>query len=187
MDQVLKYRTYYKTTGGGVTISGGEPFTQPQFLLEILRECKSRGLRTALDTSGYTNIKTAEEVLQYVDLLLLDMKAYYPTSYKKLTGVDIQPTLDFLELSRKMKIPTWIRYVLVPNLTDNINEIADLAKFLHNFDNIEKIDVLPFHNEGEHKWEQRGLEYQLTETQPPTEALLAEVKNIFLRASAPRT
>ena len=182
MEQILKYRTYYKTTGGGVTISGGEPFTQPTFLAEILKSCKNRGIHTALDTSGYTShlaVEEIKEILEHVDLLLLDMKAYYPKNYKKLTGVEIGSTLDFLELSRKMEIPTWIRYVLVPGLTDNIEEIRDLAKFLHGYENVKKIDVLPFHKEGEVKWEKKGIPYLLKDTKPPDSKLLEVVRDII--------
>ena len=179
MEEVLKYRNYFKASGGGVTISGGEPFSQPEFLTEILKACKHNGISTAIDTSGYTSPCNAKEAFKYTDLLLLDMKAYYPENYKHITGVTIDKALATLELAKQLNLPAWIRYVLVPGLTDNKDELKDLAEFLRGFDNIKKIDVLPFHKEGEYKWYSRGIPYELADTQPPTRELVAEVKGIL--------
>ncbi|MCL2286542.1 MAG: pyruvate formate-lyase-activating protein [Firmicutes bacterium] len=179
VEEVLKYRTFYKVSGGGITISGGEPFLQAQFLTEILKACKLHGINTAIDTSGYASLGSAKKAFKYTDLLLLDIKGYYPENYKSITGVAIDKTLAMLELAKELNLPTWIRYVLVPGLTDNKDELKDLADFLRSFDNIENIDVLPFHKEGEYKWHSRSLPYELADTPPPTRELLAEVKKIF--------
>lgn len=179
LEEVLKYRNYYKTSGGGVTISGGEPFMQVGFLKEILKACKAHGIHTAIDTSGYANIETATDVLQYTDLLLLDIKAGNPETYKHVTGVAIDKTLAVLALSHKLNVPTWIRYVLVPGLTDDMNDMKNLVEFLHTFSNIQKIDVLPFHKEGEYKWMNRGIPYELTDTLPPSPEQILEAKKIL--------
>jgi len=179
IDEVLKYKKYYKASGGGVTISGGEPFMQAEFLTEILKACKHHGIHTAIDTSGYTSIDNAIKALQYTDLLLLDIKAYNPETYKKVTGVNIDKTLEVLKLSQALNIPTWIRYVLVPGLTDNIDELKDFAKFLNSYCNIVKIDVLPFHKEGEYKWQGRNIAYELADTPPATLQMVEAAKTIF--------
>ena len=179
MAEVMRYKIYYQTSGGGVTISGGEPFMQPEFLTEILKECKTRGIHTAIDTSGYANLPDVNEALQYTDLLLLDIKAYDKENYKKVTGVEIDRTLAVLELSKERGIPIWVRYVLVPGLTDNMGEIINLAEFLRGYDNIKKIDVLPFHKNGEHKWEKRKLNYELGSTPPPSPEIVKLVKELL--------
>jgi len=180
MNEVLKYKNYYKASGGGATISGGEPFMQAEFLTEILKACKHHGIHTAIDTSGYTSPANAKKALQYTDLLLLDIKAYNPETYKKVTGVDIDKTLDVLQLSQALNIPTWIRYVLVPGLTDDMDEIKCLAEFLKGYSNVEKIDVLPFHKEGEYKWQDRNIPYELTDAPPATPEMVEAVKKIFM-------
>jgi len=179
MDEVLKYKTYYNASGGGVTVSGGEPFMQAEFLTETLKSCKQHGIHTAIDTSGYTTLDNAKKALQYTDLLLLDIKTYNPETYKKVTGVDIDRTLDVLHLSQALNIPTWVRYVLVPGLTDNMDEIKNLAEFLKSYSNVEKVDVLPFHKEGEYKWKSRNIPYELTDTPPPTPEMVEEAARIF--------
>ena len=179
MDEVLKYKIYYDASGGGVTISGGEPFMQAEFLTAILKACKHYGIHTAIDTSGYASLADAEKALQYTDLLLLDIKAYSPETYKRLTGVNIDRTLDMLRLSQALNIPTWVRYVLVPGLTDDTDELINLAKFLKDYSNIEKVDILPFHKEGEYKWQGRNIPYELTETLPATPEMVKAAKKIF--------
>lgn len=178
MGEVLKYKNYYKKTGG-ITISGGEPFTQPEFLTNILKTCKANGVHTAVDTSGYGNMEHIKEAFKYTDLLLLDIKAFDPTTYRDVTGVSIDRTLQTLKIAREMGVKTWIRYVLVPGLTDNLVEIADLAAFLRDYDNIEKTVVLPFHKSGEHKWEENKIPYKLADTQAPSLELLEEVRRIL--------
>ena len=179
MDEILKYKSYYKTSGGGVTVSGGEPFIQAAFLTEILKACKAHGIPTALDTSGYANIDAARGALKYTDLLLLDVKAFNPETYRNVTGVEIDKTLGILNLSREMGIPTWVRYVLVPGLTDDMDEIRDLSAFLKGYDNVKKIEVLPFHKAGEHKWEEFNIPYELGDTPPPAADDIALAKSIL--------
>jgi len=179
VDEVLKYRSFYKFSGGGVTFSGGEPLMQPEFLAEALKACRARGIHTAVDTSGFANAEAVREVLKHTDLLLLDIKSYNPRVYKKVTGVSIDKTLEFLQISQEMRVPTWIRYVLVPGLTDGFADMRNLAEFLRGFDNIEKIEVLPFHKQGEYKWKTHNVPYELADTGPPSKELLDAAKEIL--------
>lgn len=180
MLEIQKYRSYMQFSGGGVTISGGEPLMQPKFVGEIFRRCQELKIHTALDTSGYTNLDTAiKYVLDYVDLVLLDIKSFLPKTARKVTGVSIYPTIDFANYLKQINKPTWVRFVLVPDLTDNINNLEGLAKFIATLDNVKKVEILPFHKMGEYKWESLGYEYQLKNTEPPSLENIQNVQNIF--------
>ncbi|MCL2843361.1 MAG: pyruvate formate-lyase-activating protein [Oscillospiraceae bacterium] len=167
-----KYQSYLRFSGGGVTITGGDPFSQPKFLMELLRACKHADFHVCLDTAGFTPADTVQAALAYTDLLLLDVKSYNPTVYQELTGVALAPTLETLRLAQEMGVPTWVRFVLVPGVTDDEDDIRALAGFLRGFSVIEKVEVLPFHKLGEFKWAELGLTYELANTPPPTEAEL---------------
>jgi pyruvate formate lyase activating enzyme len=152
---------------------------QPEFVREIFKECHALKIHTVLDTSGYVNLEAAKPVLEYTDLVLLDIKSFDPTIYKKLTNVSLEPTLKFAQYLNEIKKPTWIRFVLVPDLTDPIGNVEGLANFIAPFKNVEKVEVLPFHKMGEYKWEQLGYDYQLKNTEPPTPELIEAVVKIF--------
>ena len=177
--EILKYEAYYKFSGGGVTISGGEPLNQPDFLAELLKACHAHGLHTAIDTSGFTTKNVAEKILPHVDLLLLDIKSYNKDTYKNVTGVSLDNTLDFLRAASRYKVTTWIRFVLVPGLTDNKRDMKEMAEFLQAFDNVEEIHVLPFHKNGEYKWENVQIPYELGDTRVPTQEEIAEAEAIL--------
>ena len=188
VDEILadirKYKSYIKFSGGGVTATGGEPLMQPDFLAALLAACRACGIHTTLDTSGYAPVEAAAKALAHTDLLLLDIKSINPGTYREVTGVPIDRTLDMLRLSQSMKVPVWIRFVLVPGLTDSIDDMREMAGFLKGFDNIKKIEVLPFHKLGEYKWETLGTPYALADTLPPSKDLLERAKGILeLRAS----
>ena len=165
--------------GGGVTVSGGEPMVQPAFVAALLAGCKGLGLHTALDTSGFLGAKASDALLSLVDLVLLDIKSFRPDTYRNVTGVDVAPTLAFAERLAAMGKPTWVRYVLVPGLTDNLEEIGELADFVAGLGNVERIELLPFHKMGEYKWEALGMPYRLKDTDPPTPELEAAVRGVF--------
>ncbi len=177
--EIKKYTSYMKASGGGVTISGGEPLFQPEFVREIFRRCKELGIHTALDTSGFCNLETAKSVLEFVDLVLLDIKSFEPATYTKVTGVDIKPTLILAKYLSDINKPAWIRFVLVPDLTDDTDNITGLADFISTLKNIQRVEVLPFHKMGEYKWEELGYEYKLKETPSPTSEQVEKVLNIF--------
>ncbi len=182
---VVTYKPYMAFSGGGITVSGGEPLLQPDFIEELFKQCKKHDIHTCLDTSGYINLHQADPVLDYTDLVLLDMKSYNPLVFKDLTGVPIDATLAFADHLSKRHIPVWIRYVLVPDLTDDPTDIEALAKYLTTLKNIERIDILPFHKMGEYKWEQLGYDYQLTDTPEPSNDQIAVAQNIFKSYNLP--
>ncbi|NLM12322.1 MAG: pyruvate formate lyase-activating protein [Epulopiscium sp.] len=177
--EIEKYKSYMKFSGGGVTLTGGEPLMQPKFAAELFRQCKERGIHTALDTSGYIPLEHAKEVIDYTDLVLLDIKSFDPDIYKDLTGVSNEPTLKLAKYLSEINKPMWVRYVLVPNLTDDPKNIEGLASFLSTLNNIEKIELLPFHKMGEYKWEQLGYPYRLKDTPTPSEEAIKNAKEIF--------
>ncbi|HOA79615.1 MAG TPA: pyruvate formate-lyase-activating protein [Defluviitaleaceae bacterium] len=177
--EIEKYKSYMEFSGGGVTVTGGEPLIQPKFVEELFRQCKEKGIHTALDTSGYIPLEHAKNVLKYTDLVLLDIKSFDSQTYKDLTGVSNEPTLKLAKYLSDIGKPMWIRYVLVPNLTDNPEHIEALASFLTNLKTIEKIEILPFHKMGEYKWEELGYDYKLKDTPTPSKELLNTAKEIF--------
>lgn len=180
-EQIKKYRSYMKASGGGVTISGGEPLLQPEFIGEVFRLCKQAGIHTALDTSGFPKFEDAKKVLEFVDLVLLDLKAFYPETYQEVTAVSLEPVLRFTHYLNEIKKPTWVRFVLVPHLTDNLQEITELAQFVSTLSNVEKVEVLPFHKMGEYKWEEMGYEYKLKDTPAASVQQVQQVMEIFKR------
>ncbi|MEA5572706.1 pyruvate formate-lyase-activating protein [Calothrix sp. UHCC 0171] len=183
--EIQKYTSYMKASGGGVTISGGEPLYQPEFIREIFRRCQELGIHTALDTSGFCNLEIAKPVFEFVDLVLLDIKSFDSATYTKVTGVDIEPTLIIAKYLSEIKKPTWIRFVLVPGLTNEVENIQGLADFVAKLDNVERLDVLPFHKMGEYKWEELGYEYKLKETPTPTPEEVEQALAIFRNKGIP--
>jgi len=179
MEEIQKYTSYMRASGGGVTVSGGEPLSQHQFVAEIFQRCHALGIHTALDTSGCFGLHGVKPVIAAADLVLLDIKSFDPEIYQQVTGVPLEPTLILARYLSQIGKPTWIRFVLVPGLTDAPHNIEGLADFVATLKNVEKVEVLPFHKMGEYKWEQLGYEYQLKETQPPTPEQVEAVQAIF--------
>jgi pyruvate formate lyase activating enzyme len=180
--EIARQKDFFRKTGGGVTISGGEPLCQPDFVKAIFDGCKRMGIHTALDTSGFTGHKADDELLSYTDLVLLDIKHSNPHDYKVLTGVKLQPTLDFANRLAAMNKPVWLRYVLVPGYTDQPEAIAALADFIRDMPNIERVEVLPYHKMGEYKYEALGVVNQLGEIAEPTSEQTQSARNIFREA-----
>ena len=179
IEEIKKYRSYMRFSGGGVTVTGGEPLMQPEFVREIFKRCQELGIHTALDTSGYSDLESAKPVVEYANLVLLDIKSYDPQTYFNVTHVSLEPTLNFAKYLHEISKPTWIRFVLVPNLTDDSKNVEGLADFVAGLKNVEKVEVLPFHKMGEYKWQQMGFEYQLKNTQPPSPELVQKTVDIF--------
>lgn len=179
IDDVKKYIPFMKTSGGGLTVSGGEPTLQPEFLKRLLIEAKENDIHTAVDTSGFVDIEVIDPILDYTDLVLLDIKHIDRDSFKDLTGVYNDKTLNLAKHLEKKKIPVWIRYVLVPGLTDNKEDIKNLAKFLSTLGNVEKIEVLPYHSMGEFKWNELGYDYPLKGILDATDEEVKEASKIF--------
>lgn len=179
MHEVVKYKSYMKFSNGGITITGGEPLMQLDFVEELISACKSEGIHTAIDTSGYVFNEKAKQIIDEVDLVLLDIKHSDPEQYKVITGAKLQPTLDFLDYLGSAGKPVWIRYVLVPTLSDQPEAIEQLAVILSNYSNIEKIELLPFHKMGEYKWASLGLEYQLSDVDEPGKMAIIDAMAIL--------
>jgi pyruvate formate lyase activating enzyme len=178
MDKIRPYAAFLRHAGG-VTLTGGEPLVQKDFAVAILRGCKALGLHTALDTQGYLGSRLSNDELDAIDLFLLDIKLMNPEAYLRLTGAELQPTLDFAKRLAERKKKVWLRYVLVPGYTDADAEVKQLAIFASELGNIERVDILPFHQLGQHKWEELGKTYTLAGVQPPTEEAVERARSIF--------
>jgi pyruvate formate lyase activating enzyme len=180
-----RYAGFLKRTGGGLTLSGGEPLVQPAFCRSLFRGAKDLGLHTALDTSGFLGAQADTALLADIDLVLLDIKAFNPDTYHALTGGALAPTLAFAERLAALGKPVWLRYVLVPGLTDDQAEITALGAYAAALGNVERVDVLPYHDLGAHKWALLNKTYRLADTSPPTEAETQRVRDIFDRHIPP--
>lgn len=178
VDKILPYRLFYRG-GGGVTLSGGEPMAQHEFAAELLKRLKAEGIHTAVDTSGGIPLAVCRDAVDAADMLLLDIKSIDPETSLYITGspdtlANEKELLDYCELSKK---PIWIRHVVVPGLTDGEKQLKALGDFLRGYSCIEKIEPLPFHKLGEHKWLPEL--YILGATEPPTEQQMAEAVRLL--------
>ncbi|MFC4999383.1 pyruvate formate-lyase-activating protein [Dactylosporangium cerinum] len=180
--QVRNFATFVQTTGGGLTVSGGEPLLQPGFTHALFAGAKELGLHTALDTSGALGARATDGLLDVTDLVLLDIKSWNPDRYRRLTGAGIGPTLDFARRLADRGTPVWVRYVLVPGLTDNPADVAGVAGFAAGLGNVERVDVLPFHRLGAAKYDRLGIPFALRDTAPPDATLLTRVRETFAAA-----
>lgn len=185
LGEIAEYRRFLIRARGGVTVSGGEPLVQPEFTEQILRGTKEMGLHTALDTAGYLGDRAPDSLLSETDLVLLDIKSILPDIYRNVTGVDIQPTLDFARRLSDLGTTMWVRFVLVPGLTDDPENVALLADFLLTLQTVQRVEILPFHKMGEHKWEALQMPYALSATNPPSAELVNQVFNVFQERSLP--
>jgi len=179
MTEIDRYRRFISVAGGGVTISGGEPLLQPAFTRELLHRCHRLGLHTALDTSGHLGDRADDALLTDTDLVLLDIKAWNPRTYRALTGGELAPTLRFARRLADLGRPAWIRFVLVPGVTDAEDEVDGIAAFVATLPNVEHVDVLPFHRLGAAKYERLGIAFPLAGTPPPDPELLDRVHARF--------
>ncbi len=177
VERISKYKLYFGERGG-VTFSGGEPLAQPDFLLETLKLCKSAGIRTAIDTSGYCETETAGKCLDFTDLVILDIKHYDEEQYKKLTGKPLGKTLEFLKLVSDKKVPLWIRHVVVPGMNDNTEDITKLISLIKKYAKPEKVELIGYHSMGIEKWKKLGLAYTLKETKDADTAVIASLQKI---------
>ncbi len=158
VEKIKKYKNYFGKNGG-VTFSGGEPLTQNKFLLETLKLCKNEEINTCLDTSGVGD--NYDEILNFVDLIIWDIKAYEREQYKNITNYEIDKSLIFLNKCQKMNKKMWLRQVIIPGINDNANYIIGLANFIKSLHNIEKIELLPYHTYGISKYKKMNIPYKL--------------------------
>jgi pyruvate formate lyase activating enzyme len=178
-DELRKYRHGLKVMAGGFTLSGGEPLMQHRFAVKLFAAARQMGIHTALDTNGFYGHHLSDAELELIDLVLLDLKTWDPLRHRTLTGADNAPTLEFARRLAARRRPVWLRYVLVPGLTDDRQDISETAKFTAGLGNVERVDVLPFHQMGRFKWGKLGLPYALEHTEPPAAQLVAEVVGLF--------
>lgn len=158
--KIERFKPYFKQSGGGVTLSGGDPLRQPEFLLEVLKLCKERDIHTCLDTSGY-GLGDYDEILKYTDLVLFDIKHFTREGYKNITQLEIDESLNFLSAMERNNTKIWIRHVVVPGLTDGEEHIKALGEYIKGIKNVEKIELLPYHLLGVNKYENMGIKYPL--------------------------
>ena len=185
MAEIEKYRAFITTAGGGVTLTGGEPLLQSAFTGEVLRRCKEAGLHTALDTSGFLGVRATDELLADTDLVLLDIKSFDIDTYRKLTGGELAPTLNFATRLDRLGVAMWIRYVLVPGWTDDLRRVDALARFVAGLGTAERVDVLPFHKLGAAKYEALGIPFPLRDNPLPDAALTEDVRARFREHGVP--
>lgn len=176
-NEISKVKPFIRN--GGVTISGGEPLLQTEFIYELFQLCKNEGIHTAIDTSGYILNDKVKNVLKNMDLVLLDIKHINPDKYKELTSRPLEPTFKFMEYLSDINKPVWLRYVLVPGFTNDMDDLHSWAKYASQFNNVERVDILPFHQMGLHKWEQIGADYKLKDVKTPTNEEVKEAHEIF--------
>ncbi len=180
IDKIERYMNYFYTSGGGVTLSGGEPLLQPNFVLELLRELKKRNIHTAIDTSGNFEITPLmQEIINFTDLFLLDIKHINPEKCKKLVGFPNEKELNFAKTLNKQNKPMWLRQVIIPGITDEKEDLLKLKEFISSLSNVEKVELLKYHDMGKYKWENLGCTYELSNVQAATDNDILRAKEIL--------
>jgi pyruvate formate lyase activating enzyme len=174
VEVVSQYRQGLRTMKGGLTISGGEPLLQYRFLSKLFPAIHERGIHTTLETNGFFGARLTDEDLSSIDLVMLGLKAIEPDLHKRLTGMDNKTVHEFAHRLAARKHPVWIRFVIVPGWTDNMEEVDRMAEFAVSLGNVERIDVLPFHQMGRFKWEKLGMDYQMRDAKPPSRETIDE-------------
>lgn len=179
-----KYESLKEFCKGGITVTGGEPLLQMDFVTELFKEAKKRGIHTALDTSGITfkpeNTEKIDKLLDFTDLVLLDIKHINDDEHKKLTGHSNKNILSFAKYLSDKGIPIWLRHVVVPEITFKEEYLKELGSFMKELKNIKALDVLPYHNMALPKYQNLGLEYPLANTEPLTKAQALQARNWIL-------
>jgi pyruvate formate lyase activating enzyme len=167
-EELRKYRHGLKTMRGGFTLSGGEPLMQHRFAVKLLSAARGMGVHTTIETNGFFGDRLSDADLDAIDLVMLGIKTWGDERHRDLTGMDLEPTLAFARRLAERRKPVWIRFVLVPGLTDDPDNLAAIAGFAAGLGNVERVEVLPFHQMGRFKWERLGLDYSLKDATPPT-------------------
>lgn len=184
LDQAERYRPYWGEEGG-LTVSGGEPLLQIDFLIELFEKAKARGIHTCIDTAGQPFTRQEpffgkfRALMQVTDLLLVDMKHIDPAAHERLTGKPNANILDMFRYLSEIKKPIWVRQVLVPGYTDDPQMLRRTRAFLDTLTNVERVEVLPYHSMGLYKWEELGIKNQLRDVKPPTEEAVQQARSIL--------
>jgi pyruvate formate lyase activating enzyme len=187
INDLNSYLPFIESSGGGITVSGGEPLLQIPFLIELFKECKKLGIHTTIDSSGgcYSSAplfqEQLSELLKYTDLILLDLKHINRKKHIQLTGMANDHIIEFARLLSERQIPVWIRHVLVPTITDDEQDLNDLGDFIGTLNNVKKLEILPYHKLGVYKWEALGLDYPLKDIEPPSNENVEKAYQILTR------
>ena len=182
LKRALRFKPYWGKDGG-ITISGGEPLLQIDFVIELFKKAKELGINTCIDTAGNPFTKEDpffskfEELMKYTDLLLLDLKEINPTRHKDLTGFDNSNIIEMAKYLSEINKPVWIRHVLVPETTDFDEDLDKLGAFIKTLSNVERTEILPYHTLGRFKWDELGIKYRLDEISPPTKERIENAKH----------
>ncbi|WP_300392194.1 pyruvate formate-lyase-activating protein [Fusobacterium sp.] len=184
LKKIKRYKNFFGKKGG-VTITGGEPLVQSDFVLELFKLCKKEGIHTVLDTSGYIFNEKVKEVLNYTDLVLLDIKAIDEKTYKDLTKVELENTIKFAEYLKSIKKPVWIRHVVIPGITDNDEMLKKMAEYISTLDNVEMVEILPYHTLGVFKYKELGLKYPLEKVEDLSYERKVEIMEMFKKYNLP--
>ncbi len=188
LDTAERYKTYWGTNGG-ITVSGGEPLLQIDFLLDLFKKAKQRGIDTCIDTAlqPFTReepfFSKFEELMKYTDRLLVDIKHIDPEQHKKLTAQPNENIFDGLSYLKEIDKPIWIRHVLVPGITDVDEYLEKTAAYIETLTNVERVEILPYHTLGAYKWEELGFKYQLTDVNPPSKERIEHAKEVLHASS----
>lgn len=179
-EKIKRYKNYMMLSGGGVTVTGGEPLLQVKFLIELFKRLKAEGIHTCIDTSGIVAITDdVKEVFKYTDLVLLDIKHIDDEKCKKLVGVSNKRELEFAQYLSDNNIKVWIRQVLVPGYTDDEQDLLKLKKFIESLKTVENVQILPYHNMGKYKWEKLGAKYELEDVRQANQDDVDRAKRIL--------
>ncbi|MTV48742.1 pyruvate formate lyase-activating protein [Heliobacillus mobilis] len=185
MADIERYKNYFHFSGGGVTLSGGEPTVQTPFVKALFHQCRIEGIHTCLDTSGYCEIEKAEQFLPETDLVLLDIKHMDPRQHRRLTGVDNDKILAFAKYLSQQHTPVWIRHVIVPGYTDDTQSITELCAFLASLQNINRLTFLPYHTMGSVKRAELGISDPLVGVKPPEPTVMEAARAIATQFGLP--
>ena len=181
-EELRKYRRGLSTMAGGLTISGGDPLMQDRFVVKLLAAARAMQVHTCIETNGYFGEKLSDAELGTIDLVMLGIKTWDDERHTRLTGRSVEKTLAFARRLAEQRKPMWVRFVLVPGLTDDRDDIANIANFAAELGNVERVEVLPFHQMGRFKWEQLGMRYALDGVEAPTPEAVESACAIFRSA-----
>jgi len=178
---IQSFLPFMKFSGGGITATGGEPLLQPQFLTEVFRRVREIGLNTVLDTSGYAKLETVKELITVTDLVIVSIKHPDEEKHKEISGVSFDRVKKFLDYLSEINKPIWVRYVIIPGITDKEEDLEKLINMLKKYKNIQLVEILPYNTLGIFKWEDLGLDYPLKGISSPDKKHINEIKERFAR------
>ncbi|MGL1957647.1 MAG: pyruvate formate lyase 1-activating protein [Colwellia sp.] len=172
MKEIRPYKRFFKASDGGLTVSGGEPVLQAEFVTELFKACKAEGINTCLDTNGFVreHNKKIDDLLEVTDLVMLDLKQMNDKRHIELTKVSNRYAIKFALHLQEINQPTWIRYVVVPTYSDDLGSAELLAKLIAPMENVQRLELLPYHELGTYKWKEYDEEYELSHLEPPTKS-----------------